>query len=205
MAALPPRPAAVFFDLDGTLLDSARSITAGVTAARAGYGLPPLDPATVAAHVGGGLGALLRATLPPAHHADLAGARAAFHTAYRDHLLDARPMPGAGALLRALGPRAGLVTNKPRAYLGPLLAHLGWRFGAVVDGDDRAGRKPDPGPLLRAAKHLGVDPRACVYVGDSPLDRDAARAARMPFVAVAWGHVAADHVIDTLAELDAWA
>lgn len=206
MAALPPRPAAVLFDLDGTLLDSAPSLAAGVAAARGRFDLPPLDPAAVAPHVGRGLGDLLRATLPAGHHHDLAPARAAFHAAYRAHLLDARPMPGADALLSALGPRAGLVTNKPRMYLEPLLAHLGWRFGVVVDGDHPAGRKPEPEPLRWAARALGYDVTACAYVGDSLADRDAAEAAGMPFVAVVWGRVPdATHRVTALAELDPWA
>lgn len=197
------RPAALVFDLDGTLLDTAPVLTAAVNAARALGAHPPLAVATVAPHIGGGLGALLAATLPPGY--DEAAARAAFHATCRARLLESRPYPDADAVVAALGSRAALVTNKPRTYLDALLAHLGWRFAAVVDGDDPAGRKPDPGPLLHAAARLGVAPAAALAIGDSPLDRAAARAAGMPYRPVAWGHVApGERPLTALAELLAW-
>jgi len=62
-------------------------------------------------------------------------------------------------------------------------------FETVVGGDETAKHKPDPEPLLLAAHRLGVAPQDCAYVGDSPFDIRAAKAAPMYSVAVTWGRI----------------
>jgi phosphoglycolate phosphatase len=67
-----------------------------------------------------------------------------------------------------------------------LLEALGWsgRFASVVCGDTLDVRKPDPAPLLAA-----VDGAACAaFVGDSMIDAETARAAKIPFLAVSFGY-----------------
>ena len=87
------------------------------------------------------------------------------------------------------------------------LRHL---FDIVVGGDETQRHKPDPAPLLLAAERLSVDPRMCAYVGDSPFDIRAAKAARMHAIAVTWGGIhdtakleaeRPDAIVDTAEEL----
>jgi pyrophosphatase PpaX len=59
----------------------------------------------------------------------------------------------------------------------------------VVGGDETEKHKPDPEPLLLAAERMGVDPATAAYVGDSPFDMRAAKAAGMFAVAVTWGRI----------------
>jgi pyrophosphatase PpaX len=66
---------------------------------------------------------------------------------------------------------------------------LGHLFEAIVGGDETEGHKPDPEPLLLGAERLGADPEKTAYVGDSPFDVRAARAAGMFSVAVTWGRI----------------
>jgi pyrophosphatase PpaX len=59
----------------------------------------------------------------------------------------------------------------------------------VVGGDETERHKPDPEPLLLAAKRMKVAPETCAYVGDSPFDIRAAKAAQMQAIAVTWGGI----------------
>src|SRR6185437_16877526 len=91
--------------------------------------------------------------------------------------------------LKEEGRRLGIVTAKRRAtvdlaFRAVPLAHL---FDTVVGGDETAKHKPDPEPLLLAAERMGADPAETAYVGDSPFDVLAAKAAGMYAVAVTWG------------------
>jgi len=82
------------------------------------------------------------------------------------------------------------VTNKLQHFSDDLLAQLGLDgyFEFVIGGDALPQRKPDPEPLLHAAALLGVEPAACLMIGDSSNDAMAARAAGMPIVLVPYGY-----------------
>jgi pyrophosphatase PpaX len=93
--------------------------------------------------------------------------------------------------LKDEGRRLGIVTAKRRATVELAfrvlpIEHL---FETVVGGDETKAHKPDPEPLLLAAERLNVDPKDCAYVGDSPFDIRAAKAAGMFAVAVTWGGI----------------
>lgn len=101
-----------------------------------------------------------------------------------------RAYPGVEAALEALdaeGVRLALCTNKPEMLTVKLLAALGWegRFGGIVAGDTLPLRKPDPAPLFEAIDRAGGGRAA--FIGDSIIDAETARAARLPFVAVSFG------------------
>jgi pyrophosphatase PpaX len=89
------------------------------------------------------------------------------------------------------GRRLGIVTAKRRSTVDLAFARvpLGHLFETVVGGDETERHKPDPAPLLLAAERLGADPRETAYVGDSPFDVRAAKAAGMYAVAVTWGRI----------------
>ena len=89
------------------------------------------------------------------------------------------------------GRRLGIVTAKRRstvelAFARVPLAHL---FETVVGGDETEKHKPDPEPLLLAARAHGRRSGETAYVGDSPFDMRAAKAAGMFAVAVTWGRI----------------
>jgi pyrophosphatase PpaX len=77
------------------------------------------------------------------------------------------------------GRRLGVVTAKRRATVELAFASvpLGHLFETVVGGDETEKHKPDPEPLLLAAQRMGADPKETAYVGDSPFDVGAAKAA----------------------------
>ena len=95
--------------------------------------------------------------------------------------------PGAAALRTALdaaGVPCALVTASSRAIMEAVLRVTGLHFGVSVCGEDVRRGKPDPAPYLLAAARLGVPPRGCVVLEDSPAGVASARAAGCPVIAV---------------------
>jgi phosphoglycolate phosphatase len=205
----------VAFDLDGTLADTAPDLAASLNHTLVALGRPPVPPESVRHLVGHGARALLRRGLA----ASGAGPEALveegfpiFLDFYGRHICDGtRPYPGAEAALNAIeaaGARLALCTNKPEGLARALLEALGWgnRFAGIVGGDTLPVRKPHPAPLFEAIVRAGGGRAA--FVGDSIVDADTARAARLPFVAVSFGFrdgpvetLGADAVVDEFAEL----
>ncbi len=187
-------PKCALFDLDGTLADSAHDLLAAVNAMRAAQALSPLPLEAFRPHVSRGARAMLLAAFPDMDEATREARVPELLDQYQRHIgHHAGVFAGVEAMLGALeaaGTRWGIVTNKPEYLARELLPHLGWdtRCAVLVGGDTLAVRKPDPEPLLVAARELGFAPDECVYVGDDARDIVAARAAGMPSVVALWGY-----------------
>ena len=187
-------PKLALFDLDGTLLDSAPDFVATIAMLRARHGLPPLAPEKIRPHVSRGARAMIQAAFPDHDEAAREALVQPFLDIYRGELSKhGAPFEGVEAMLAAVedsGNRWGIVTNKPEALARALMPLLGWesRCAVLVGGDTLPTRKPDPAPLLHAARTLGVAPSDCAYVGDDARDIVAARAAGMPSVVALWGY-----------------
>lgn len=181
----------VFFDLDGTLVDSVPGLVVALNALLAEEGRTPCSEADLRAWIGHGAPHLLAraAEARGGPFADDALPRFVAHAAALA-TVPTRPYDGIPELLDALPRPCGLVTNKPIAATRALLDHLGWadRFAVVLGGDSLPTRKPDPASLLAAADALGVAPAQAVFVGDSDVDEATAAAAGTRFVGVAWGY-----------------
>ncbi|TLF45959.1 phosphoglycolate phosphatase [Halomonas urmiana] len=210
----------VAFDLDGTLIDSVPDLAVAADAALAELGLTPQGEARVHDWVGNGSLTLMARALEAA----LGGAPdeallARAHRGFLDHYgrvpcARTRLYPGAREALAALAARGlplALVTNKPSAFIAPLLEAFGLdgHFALCLGGDSLTAKKPDPAPLLHVAAHFDVSPSACLMVGDSRHDIAAGRAAGFRTLAVPYGYnhgepVALsrpDGTVESLAEL----
>jgi phosphoglycolate phosphatase len=105
----------------------------------------------------------------------------------------------------------GCVTNKAKQFTHPLLKDLGIfdEFEIVISGDTLEKKKPDPMPLLHAAKHFNIDPKESMMLGDSISDVKASRAAGFEIICMSYGYNHGDDirdanpdlVIDSMAEL----
>jgi len=187
---------AVFFDLDGTLADTAPDLGDALNRVLIEEGRQALAMADLRPHVSAGSRGLLRAGfgLDPddSRYPDLQRRLLAHYEARL--CLGTRLFDGMAALLDALEARDvawGIVTNKPRRFTEPLAALLGLspRAAAIVSGDSTPTPKPSPAPLLLACATADADPAHCVYVGDDLRDMQAARAAGLRAVAARWGYL----------------
>jgi pyrophosphatase PpaX len=191
----------VLFDLDGTVIDSGAIILASMRhAAETVVGGSYTDEQLMAAVGGPGLEAQMEA-LDPTRVDELVRVYRAHNEPLHDTLALCAGMDVVLDTLADRGHTLGIVTAKRRATVELAFArvpieHL---FDVVVGGDETERHKPDPAPLQLALERLGARAEDAAYVGDSPFDMQAARAAGLYAIGVAWGRI---HAPETLAEAD---
>ncbi len=211
---------AVFFDLDGTLLDTALDLAFALNHVLAHHNRAPIDFAEFRYHIYGGSKTIIKAGFDiDETHADYETIRQAFLTAYREHLTEQTTLfPGMPNVLDVLDQRHipwGIVTNKPDWLTQPLLKHfkLHHRCCCIISGDTVTPRKPHPAPLLAACRYTNCKPHQAVYVGDTLTDVQAANAALMHVIAVSYGYHPkntspdtwpADHIIESAYDMIKW-
>ena len=212
--------AALLFDLDGTLVDSAPDLAGAGNEMRAARGLAALPLAHFRPMVGSGArGMLGRALGIGPDDANFISLRDEFLDRYERRMTQEtrvfHGMPAVLGHLEAARVPWGIVTNKAKRFAQPLVASLCGLAGAstLVCGDTTAHAKPHPQPLLEAARRLGVAPERCVYVGDDSRDVQAGKAAGMMTIVAAWGYLGAgepieawqaDAIVQSPAELLTW-
>ena len=195
MPQLKTRPAAVFFDLDGTLVDTADDLAAPVNHMREARGLKPLPLEEYRPFASAGSRGLLHIGLgATTDDPDYAALRTEFLNRYEQEiavhsrLFDG--MPELLAWLEANGIRWGVISNKLEYLVRRLVQQLGLghRVALAYGGDTAPRAKPWPDPLKMALQETGLTARQCVYIGDDLRDIQAAHAVDMPAVAAAYGY-----------------
>lgn len=197
------RMAAVLFDLDGTLIDSAPDLAGAGNELRLVRGLDPLPFERFRPMVGAGARGMVGVALGvgPDDKA-FEALREEFLALYAARLLrETQLFPAMQPVIETIeraGLPWGIVTNKHARFTEPVVEGLDLhrRAAVVISGDTTPRAKPHPDPLLEAARRLGVSPQACVYVGDDLRDVQAGRAAGMPTLAAAWGYLGDGEPID---------
>lgn len=209
---------AVLFDMDGTLLDTAKDFFAILQSMRVERELAPLDnEPEFRQHASRGAQAMVAYAFPLNQDSSaLESLRDEFLARYDlQHTEFTVPFPGVLTVLEHLekaGIPWGVATNKPLRFAQPIMdaLQLSSRCAVLLCPDHVENSKPAPDMLLAACQQLALEPQQVVYVGDDKRDVDAGRAANMPTVAVRYGynsaddnpaHWGADAVIDTISEL----
>ncbi|MFC4333603.1 HAD family hydrolase [Salininema proteolyticum] len=195
----------VVWDMDGTLLDTARAVPAAYIAATEELCGRTVDrdevlrlypvgpPAEILARL---VGRVLSAEEEEAYYRRLG-----------ESPVD--PFPGVAETLAALasrGKRLAVFTGASHRAAEILLASAGIGPDVLIGGDEVPAMKPAPDGLAMAAQKLGREPGELAYVGDSPLDMRAASAAGFAAWSPSWGHMyepetPADRVLDRPGEV----
>ncbi len=123
---------------------------------------------------------------------------------YAPFIQDMVMEPGLMEVLQALRPqfRLGIATNRSNTIPQVLETHgLGPFFDIVVSSLDVKRPKPDPEALHRILAFFGISPREALYIGDSLVDSETARAARVPFASYKNDEIQADFQLNHIAEV----
>ncbi len=191
--------AAVLFDLDGTLIDTAADFIAIVNSMRHMDGLHALDDNMIRNTVSDGARALVTLAFS-INEGDKGFAEK------RQQLLDlydqelgnnAALFEGFESLLKRLETNHiawGIVTNKPSQFTDKLLSRLQLKpsRGVAICPDHVSKPKPDAEPILLAMDELELMPSQCIYVGDHERDIAAGKAANLTTIACAYGYIKAE-------------
>jgi 5'-nucleotidase len=189
VAPLTPLPEAVIFDLDGTVVDSVELIVESFRHATVEVLGVELEREQMIANVGKPLVEQME-VLSPDHADQLVRVYREFNHREHDRML--RMYEGMLAVLEGLqarGARMGLVTSKSRPTTEMAFRVTGIRplLDVVVCAEDTERNKPYPDPIEFCLQRMGAAPDQGVYVGDSPYDLQAAKAAGVRSIGVTWG------------------
>ncbi len=187
---------AVLFDLDGTLIDSAPDLGAAVDKMRVARGMTSLPLSYYRPMAGAGARGMIGLAFGwTPDHPDYEQLKEEFFVNYESCMTERTfAFEGVAQLIQCLvhlNMPWGVVTNKSKRFTEPLTQAMPLFSSAavVISGDTTPHAKPHPAPLLEAAKRLGIDPAACVYVGDDERDIVAGHAALMKTVAATYGYL----------------
>jgi pyrophosphatase PpaX len=192
----------VLFDLDGTLVDSAAVILASFHHATETVLNRRVSDAQILAQVGGTNLEAQMALLDPDRVDELVEVYRAHNDPSYDSLACFAGVVDVLDALKRDGRRLGVVTAKRRPTVERVFAGagIGEYFDVVVGSDSTTRHKPDAEPILHALAELDAASGEAAYVGDSPFDMAAARAAGVYAVAVAWGGIHRVEDADVLVE-----
>lgn len=214
----PPALQAVLFDLDGTLVDTAPDLALALNRLLLEKGQPELPYPIIRDQVSNGGNALIELGFGiKVGEPGQPELRQRLLDLYQEKVAEqSRVFEGLEQLLEEFERQPvpwGIVTNKPRLYTDLLLRELRIFPGVVVCPEDLGVSKPDPTPLLFAARQLATPPEQCLYVGDHIRDIEAGRRAGMQTLVAGFGYISrqdqpqqwgADFIASSVAELSAW-
>lgn len=203
----------VLFDLDGTLVDSYGALAEAVNFARREHGFEELAAGRVRDFVGDGLEKLLQRAFETE---DLPhSVQAAFETRYDEICCtESRVLEDVEHTLHALSALSvpmAVCTNKPTFFSQKILDYLGLarHFRAVVGPDLAGARKPEARHVLRTLEEAGCEPAGALFVGDMPIDIQAARNSGVEVAVVTTGSstreqllaAGPDHILERFSDL----
>ena len=183
----------VFFDLDGTLLNTLDDLCDSVNTVLTRHGLPCITREETAGFLGNGAGWLIHCALPKEIDAKLEKEILSEYKAYyaAHCCIRTAPFPGVMEMLSALqaaGARMAVVSNKPDGAVRELSELF---FGALMEeavGEmPEIRRKPAPDTIFEVMRRMDAAKEESVYIGDSEVDLEMAKNCGLPCISVTWG------------------
>ena len=185
----------VFFDLDGTLIDTAPDMGLALNLLLERHQRKPLAMTTIRPQVSHGSAALVKLGFGVEESdPDFETLKQEFLDIYQNNVaVDSQLFDGMELILKNLENAKipwGIVTNKPGYLTNELLDKLGLmsRAASVISGDSLSVRKPHPEPLFKACELASCSASESLYVGDAQRDIEAAKAAGMMSCAALYGY-----------------
>ena len=210
----------VLFDLDGTLLDTARDSILCLNKALCSRGFEAVSAETIKPFISFGAVAMIKESLdqsvPDALRADILKTMLdLYQNNIAGHTVVFKGMSDTLNAIEAQGLKWGVVTNKEERFTNPLMAALKLtdRAACIISGDTTANPKPHVEPMLAACKKAAVKPQECVYIGDAIHDITAGKNAQMKTLVALYGYLkpcdtpetwGADALIESPEQLATW-
>jgi len=183
----------IIFDLDGTLLNTLDDLADSMNMALAKCGFPQHTREEIRFFVGNGIDMLVkRAMAPKTDDESFTMLKTAFSEIYAVNMKNkTRPYDGINEVLKALSEhnvKMAVVSNKHHSAVAPLIRdYFGEYIEMAVGVDENTPKKPEPTGTLKAISLLGSTPENTVYIGDSDVDIQTAKNAKVRCISVTWG------------------
>ena len=203
----------ILYDLDGTLADTRRDIIQSVRHALTILNGPVLTDDEIKDCVGTGLHALIKQVFRTQDEKLADRGAKLYREHYKAHMLDHTHLyAGALECLEYFKDRKqAVITNKPNPYSSQILEALGAAhyFIAILAGDNGLPFKPDPAAIHHLMERTGAAKEEVLFVGDSPVDIEAARNASVEVITLSHGFASEatlrdakpDHIVRDFPEL----
>lgn len=185
---------AVFFDLDGTLLETHKDLASAVNFALAERGYPKRSVSEIKSYLGNGMLALIKRAVPEIlPDEEYLKIKEIFLSHYKKHSCDeTRPYDGIVPLLKELAEKnikLAVVSNKDEDCAVPIIKnYFGSLFDVVKGVKTDSDKKPSPKTALEALEALGVQNGEVLFVGDGMTDIKTAKNACVECIAVSYGY-----------------
>lgn len=183
----------IFFDLDGTLIDSCRDLTDALNYAAEGLIGRKLTAEEVKPKLGFGMIKLVESILPEGSDEEVIQRTYSVFTEYYNEHKGSNTYSYEGIKplleeLKAEGYKLAVVTNKDGDIARPLVNDFfSGIFDVIVGRSKVLNKKPDPGMMRFAMSAAGVSPEKVLYIGDSEVDKEFALASGTDYLLVSWG------------------
>lgn len=187
---------AVFFDLDGTLVDTAPDLAYALNQVLLEYNKSPLPLETIRPVASDGSPGLIKLAfgISP-DDPEYTSIQTRFIELYRLHInSESKLFDGMETVLQSIetsGIKWGVITNKPAFLTDPLMQalNLSQRASCIVSGDTTANSKPHPDPMIFACNTSSVRPENCLYIGDAQRDIEAGNIVNMDTLVAHYGYL----------------